>query len=100
MKTITQELITPEIAVAWIAAPRRHHHHLILHHRVETLSAKVQTEGWNDNDEPIIFDRDGCLVDGLHRLGAIAHSKIPQTLTIWRNVEDHVCDKIERGIPK
>lgn len=85
------ETITPERAAAILAAhsnirPVRQSH-------VQKLVKLMREGNWEMNGETIKFDHAGVLVDGQHRLQAIATSGIPQKLVCVYGVTSRGVDE-------
>ena len=59
---------------------------------VHRLTREMIEGTWNET-QPIKFSRDGCLLDGRHRLQAVVNSKTTQVLWILTGSEVGIFDK-------
>lgn len=91
----TFEFITPEIAKEYLklnmACNRR-----IDTQRVKELTTDIQNGNWQINGDTIRFNKKGELIDGQHRLTAIAKSGCTVMTGVTRNIENDVTI-IDRG---
>lgn len=83
------ELITPEAAQKYLSR-NTHNYRPVRQHVVAAYADDMKSGKWERNGEAIVFDRDGVLKDGQHRLMAIAQSGLPQTMVIVEDVEPDV----------
>ena len=80
------ELVTPEAAQKYLS--RNIHNYRPFRQNVAAEYAEDMKNGrWESNGEAIVFDRDGVLKDGQHRLSAIVQSGMPQTMVIVEDVD-------------
>ena len=89
------ELITPEIAQDYLnrnIQNRKFKKGVIL-----DLSNKMTSGKWKENGESFIFDSNGVLKDGQHRLKAIIKSKHSFNAVIVTGVDPDVMDTIDTG---
>lgn len=86
LPSLTSEvlLVTPDMAKAWLAA--RHPNRRIVAKRVEELAVLMRQDVWHLNGEPLIFDADGVLLDGQHRLSALVQAGKSVPFLIVRGV--------------
>lgn len=87
--TCTVELITPEIAKAYLA------HNTANYRTLSAITVKNYAEDmrngtFRENGEAIQFSVSGVLKNGQHRLHAIVESGIPQVMVVVRGVADDV----------
>lgn len=66
------EIITPELASKWLSKNKNNRH--ITKNSIESYSKAMLRGEWVPNTQAIGFDIDGNLIDGQHRLYAIAAS--------------------------
>lgn len=94
-RTYTEEVITPEMAADWLAkaAPNRP----ITRSHVRKLASAMERGAWSMTAEPIIFNTDGRLIDGQHRLSACIESGTSFLATIVRGVEPAAFDDMGGG---
>lgn len=93
--TFTLEFVTPEMAEKYLATTRKNRKSVqaVIQQFVKSILAK----GWGINPQPVIFDSDGCLIDGGHRLAAIVKSGIAVPMLIVRGVPPESFDVIDDG---
>ena len=65
-------LLTPEIALEWLK--RNNKNRYFSRDSARLLAAEMNHGYWRENGESIIFDRQGILIDGQHRLQASVNS--------------------------
>lgn len=87
MITANIETITPGIAKKYLEANTQNYRNLN-RSRMLCYASEMSAGCWQINGEPIIFDEEGTLKDGQHRLAAILYSG--ETLPIM----------VVRGVPK
>lgn len=81
---ITIEKITPAIAAAYLDASNTANRPMRPQH-VRALASDMREERWMLTHEPIAFAEDGVLLDGQHRLAAIAQSGKTIEVAVARN---------------
>lgn len=81
--------ITPEIAREYLLS-NRNNYRPISGTRVEAYAKDMKLGKWELNGEAIKFNKSGELVDGQHRLAAIAKSGVPVTMLVVHDVSDDV----------
>lgn len=77
--------VTPELARKWLAENTRSQRN-IRHAHLGAMVDDIKNGRFVFTGQPIIFDRDGKLVDGQHRLRAISISEMTIRFMILRNV--------------
>lgn len=83
--TITVETVTPELAAQWL---RKNTHNRNLKERnLQAMVGDMKAGNWKFNGEPIKFAKDGTLLDGQHRLTAVAQSGLAQDMLIVRGLD-------------
>ena len=65
-------LLTPEIALNWLK--RNSHNRSFSRDSARLLAAEMDHGYWRENGEAVIFDTNGILIDGQHRLQAVLNS--------------------------
>jgi hypothetical protein len=77
--------VTPEMARTWLSnqAPNRRLRPRI----VETLVREIRSGNWRVTHQGIAFDEDGKLVDGQHRLAAVAEASLPVQIMVTTGME-------------
>lgn len=63
---------TPELALSWLKRNRKNRH--VSFRRLCYYATQMTQDAWKETGQPIIFTSDGELLDGQHRLWAIALS--------------------------
>lgn len=67
---IESVIVTPEIALEWLTDKNKINRPLSKHH-VAQLAHDMMNGMWRNTAVPIIFDKEGFLIDGQHRLTAL-----------------------------
>ena len=78
--------VTPEMARKWL--DNNCINRAISHPRVEMYARDMEAGKWLLNGEPIVFNKDGNLVNGQHRLTAIIKSGITVKMLVIKGVEN------------
>lgn len=86
--TASVELITPEMASAWLGNNGRNRS--ISQAVVNRYARDMLSGNWEINGETIVFYEDGTLKDGQHRLEAIVKAGVPQWMIVVRGVENDI----------
>lgn len=94
MNTI-QELITPEKATEYLQTSIGNRPVSKVY--VNTYVNAIQRGEWKNNGVPIIFDYQGHLIDGHHRLNAIVKSNTPVMMSVTRGAEEGSFTTIDCG---
>lgn len=89
------ELITPEIAKAYLQHNRVNR--ALRSRAVEELMRDMKAGAFKLTHQGIAFDKDGNLVDGQHRLTAIALSGCTVQMMVTRDMEDDCSAQIDTG---
>jgi len=98
MKT-TIEKITPEAASKMLAACNTRNRPLKAHH-VAWLAAQMRSGHWMKNGDTITFAKDGTLIDGQHRLSAVALSQVTIECIIVRDADEDAFTTKDTGMPR
>ena len=96
--TFDVEIVTPEVAKEYLKESRGNRR--IRTNTVESYKRDLLNGGFGLTHQGIAFDTKGRLVDGHHRLLAIAESGIPGELVVCRNLPDDAVNKIDRGLSR
>lgn len=91
----TVEYITPQIAMEMLNLVGRQRK--LKDKTVRSYARTMGMGGWKENGEAIIFDKNGCLVDGQHRLQAIVRSNTSHRMVVVREVEPDSINTIDIG---
>jgi hypothetical protein len=95
MQTKTKT-ITPEQATIWLESTNTHNRPLYPAH-VNRLAHDIEDGRWRPSHQGIAFDREGRLLDGQHRLHAIAKSGIPVELQVTTGLDPEAQEGIDQG---
>lgn len=87
--------ITPDLAAELLA--RNKHNRPVSRREVERLKRILMGGQWEFNGEAIKFGSSGELLDGQHRLLAIAESGVSAELLVVSDLEDKVFDTLDQG---
>ncbi len=93
--TTTIETITPELAQAWLE--QNVHNRRLDRMKVSQYSAAMRQGDWRLNGESIKFDGAAGLLDGQHRLAAVAHSGVTLSAVVVRGLPRETQETVDRG---
>lgn len=97
MEVTTQiETITPEIAKEYLSHNTANRN--LRGRTLETMVRDMKCGNWKLTHQGIAFDSSGNLVDGQHRLTAVALSGVTVRMMVTRNVEDDAIMNIDTGM--
>lgn len=88
--------ISPEMA-AWVLAERHPRNRRLISGLVDRLAGALTRGEWAANGETIIFDRDGNLRNGQHRLTACVATGIPLVTWVVFGVDPAAFATMDRG---
>lgn len=83
---IVVKTITPADAQCFLATSRGNR--TISRQTVEAMARDMERGAWALNGESIVFDNDGHLVEGHHRLNAVIKANVPVTMSLIYNAPD------------
>lgn len=86
--TVEVEIIQPEQAAAYLQHNAKHRP--IKQKKVEEYVEMMQADQWKLNGKVIVFDWNGRLLGGQHRLSACAISGVPLMTLVVRGVDPAV----------
>lgn len=94
----TIETITPETAASWLEKnkdnrPTRDHH-------IKMLAREMKEGRWRLNGEAIVFDYNGNLIDGQHRLEAAFVESLTFESVVVRGVEPDAFKTLDSGMKR
>jgi hypothetical protein len=89
-------LITPELALEMLRGPGKRFRKMNSA-RVLRYVMDMQADSWKMTGDPIKFDVDGNLIDGQHRLQAIANSRIAMEAIVATNLPSDAFHAIDTG---
>jgi hypothetical protein len=95
---IAVEKISPTTAKNWLTkmAPNRNFNES----RAKQYAADMLAGDWKLNGVPIVFNGDGSLIDGQHRLEAIVRAGATQQMTVVRGVAVDAMSTFDIGLPR
>lgn len=64
---------------------------------VNYLARQMKSGHWRDNGEPLIFDKEGQLLDGQHRLAAVVKSGQTFVFDVRKNISTDAFTTIDQG---
>ena len=92
------ERVTPDTAREWlqrINAQRR-----LKERTVAGYAADMRAGRWEEDITPIVFDENGDLVNGQHRLNAVIESNLEQSFWVRRGVTANSIFRMDQGAPR
>lgn len=92
---IFTQTVTPEIAKGYLE--QNTHNRPLSEIRVRQMAEQMRRGEWRLNGDALRFSADGRLLDGQHRLAAIAASGISQPTLVVTGLEDSCFDTIDTG---
>ena len=92
-------LITPDYAKE-ILATRNSVNRRLNPMRVDTLVQIILSDQWQITHQGVAFDIEGNLVDGQHRLAAIAKAGVPVKILVSYNLESESRLIVDSGAPR
>ena len=87
--------VTPELAREWLVLNTRNRN--MRQAVVRAYAADMLTGNWEWNGESIKFATDGSLLDGQHRLAAIAESGVTLSILVVRGLDASSQDTVDGG---
>lgn len=94
----TVEKIGPELAEKILSSSQdKVKNRNVTDGHVEWLASQMKAGKWRTNGEPIILDEEGHLLDGQHRLWAIATSGVEIETVVTRGVDRNTFATIDTG---
>lgn len=91
------EKVTPEMARQWLDESEGTRQRGVRKNRVAKLVHAIQSGQWRVTHQGIAIDVDGVVIDGQHRLHAIAQAGEPVEVLVWRDVDPHTFEVIDTG---
>lgn len=101
--TTTTERITPKLADEWLSehferiATSKYRQRKLYKSVAARYANDMRNGLWQETPEPIIFDENGDLADGQHRLMAIKDSGVTLEMTVTRGWKPQVINAINKG---
>ncbi len=94
----TTETITPGMAESWLE--KNKDNRPVRDHHVKMLAKEMQEGRWKLNGEALVFDHNGNLLDGQHRLWASYTYQPPFETVVVRGVEPEAFATIDSGMKR
>lgn len=94
--TVAWVLVTPAMAAEWMRRNRSNRQVNVA--QVARFAQDMAKKRWSRNPQPVIFDADGDLIDGQHRLLAIIASGASIWLHVYSGASKDVRDNIDSGM--
>lgn len=88
--TVEVEIIQPEQAAAYLQNNAKHRP--IKQKKVDEYVDQMKADMWKLNGKVLVFDSNGRLLGGQHRLSACAQSGVPFMTLVVRGVDPAVFD--------
>lgn len=88
--------VTPDKARKWLALNAETQRN-VSRGRAESYARDMEAGRWRVNGETIVFDADGRLIDGQHRLHAVVIADVPVNMLVVRGVEPSSSRTIDQG---
>ncbi len=90
--------VTPTLAASYLGTMRRNRN--LSTRRVARFAAEMKAGRWTLNGQAIIFDTDGRLIDGQHRLQALIHADVEVQMLVTRGVTQKAWDTLDDMRPR
>ena len=82
--TVEVESITPEMAAEYLK--HNAHHRKVKQKKIDEFANTLKSGTWQLNGKTVVFDSNGRLMGGQHRLNAVVQSGIPLLTLVVRGV--------------
>lgn len=92
--SVSIETITPDVAIAMLERNVKNRN---LNHKTNKYKGAMERGEWLLNGETIVFDNDGNLLDGQHRLDACVSSGVPFTTVVVRGIHSKAQETMDMG---
>lgn len=88
--------VTPTMAADWLTL-NIENNRAIVEARVADYVRTINEGQWQLTPEGVMFDTDGNLIDGQHRLTAISRANKPVKMVVWRDVPFEAMEVLNTG---
>lgn len=89
--------MTPEDAAKLLSVSQGQQQRKLRQSNIDRLTHAIVTGQWMETHQPIALNRDGVVIDGQHRLTAIAAAGVTCRVTIARDVPEETFKVIDTG---
>ena len=93
--SVEVEIISPEQAQAYLTNNAKHRK--VKQKKVDEYMKEMRDGKWRLNGKVLIFDRNGRLLNGQHRLHAVVQSGVSLTTLVVRGVDPSVLETKEEN---
>ena len=87
---VTVEVIDSAAAEAYLQ--NNAYHRKVKQKKVDEYMKEMQDGKWKLNGKSIIFDKNGRLLNGQHRLAAVVQAGVPLTILVVRGIDPEVLE--------
>lgn len=95
MEEMCKEVITPEVAAQYLE--RNIGNRMMRAHRVTQYAEAMRRFQWHLTGDPLVFSRDGVLIQGQHRLAACVQAGVAFTTYVMRNADPACYGVLDSG---
>ena len=95
---LTIETITPEIAAEMLQHNKGNRS--LRQNRVADYSRDMAAGRWKLTGDPIVFDSNGMLIQGQHRLHACVRAAVPFVTAVLRNADPEIFAVLDSGLSR
>lgn len=92
------ELVNPTLATLWLEKNTKNRP--VHDSKVKLYAERMRAGEWRLNGEAVIFDKNGDLIDGQHRLWAVIESGVTVQMLVVRGVDPDVRPTIDTGLSR
>lgn len=95
---ITVETIRPEVAAAYLLSNTGNRR--LRPHKVSAYAEMMRSDGWHLTGDPIVFDANGRLIQGQHRLAACVSAEVPFVTAVMRDADPAAYAVMDSGMAR
>jgi len=101
MKNAEMVTLTPKLAAEWKATVKPDAQRKYRDHHALKLARAIERGEWTRNNDMFMFDKDGALVNGQHRCGAVMKANKSIVVTVaYDCTEDEIMHADQGGLPR
>lgn len=90
--------VTPEIAYEWLTKNYKGNRRLRPYH-VQYLAEEMRNGRWQaDHPDAVLFDEDGEMIEGQHRINAVVEAEIPVLMRVETGVKKSIYPYLDSGL--